>query len=50
MKVGDEFVIGYIHDGHEHNYDTGIITWIHGFKYYPDGNINEFVVKNQGWI
>lgn len=47
MKIGDIYKVGYICDCHKHNYDTGIISWINPFKYYPNGNINEFIMKTQ---
>lgn len=47
MKLGDRFKVGYICDCHKHNYDEGIINWINPFKYYPNRNIDEYVIKNQ---
>jgi len=47
MKKGDSYTIGYIYDLYKHNYDTGIINWINDFKYYLNGDVNEFIIKKQ---
>lgn len=47
MKKGDTYKVGYICDCHKHNYNTGIVIWVNPFKYYPDGNIEEYIIKTQ---
>lgn len=47
MQTGEKINVGYICDCHKHNNDEGIITWVHPFKYYPNGNINHHIIKTQ---
>lgn len=46
-KIGDIINVGYHHDNYENNHQNGKITWVHPFKYYPNGDPNEFVMKTQ---
>lgn len=47
MKIGDKINVGYLRDCDIHNYKEGKIIWANPFKYYPNGNINEFIMKTQ---
>lgn len=47
MKKGDTYKVGYICDCHKHNYDNGIISWVHPFRYYPNGKVEEFTIRTQ---
>lgn len=47
MKVGDDFKVGYICDCEPHNYEIGKIVWIHEYRYYPNKNTDDFIIKKQ---
>ena len=50
IEVGDKVKVGYFHDCHPNNNKTGIIISISEYKYYPDGDINEHIIKRQAYI
>ena len=45
IKVGDKVKLSYISDGNPHNNVTGIVSEENVYKYYPNGDPNEFVLK-----
>lgn len=50
FKVGDKVKIDYISDANEYNGQTGTLTMVRKYKYYPNGNADEFEYKTQGTI
>lgn len=50
IKIGDIVSIKYIYDCCPHNGMVGAISYLHKYKYYPNGNKNEFVYKWQALI
>lgn len=50
FKVGDNVMLAYISDCNKYNNKVGTLTWLHNYKYYPNGDINEFCIKQQGII
>lgn len=50
FKVGDKVKIDYISDANEYNGQVGTLTMVRKYKYYPNGNADEFEYKTQGTI
>lgn len=46
-KIGDKVYAGYIKDGYKNNYKIATITSIRKYKFYPNGNLDEWVYKYQ---
>lgn len=47
FNLGDKVKIPYISDSNKHNNQIGEVTWIHPYKFYPGGDINNHVWKYQ---
>jgi len=47
FNLGDLVKIPYISDCYRHNDEVGEVTWIHPYKAYPDGDINNYIWKYQ---
>jgi len=47
FDLGDKVKIPYICDGDRHNGEVGEVTWLHPYKFYPEGDINNHVWKYQ---
>lgn len=47
FERGDKVKIPYICDGDSRNHAVGEVTWIHPYKYYPDGDRKYHVWKYQ---
>lgn len=50
FKVGDRVKIKYIGDCNPHNNKIGIITWLHEYNYYPNGDYSVIEKRTQGTI
>lgn len=50
FKEGDKVKLDYISDKNPYNGKTGTLTTVRKYKYYPNGNINEYEYKYQGEI
>lgn len=53
FNVGDKVRIAYISDCNPHNGKIGTITWLHDYKYYPNGAKGDclnFEIRTQGKI
>ena len=50
FKVGDKVKIPYISDCNPHNNKVGIITWLHDYSYYPNGDYSVIEKRTQGTI
>lgn len=47
IAVGDKVQVLYIHDNHKDNGRTGIVSWAHISKFYPNGDYSEVTHKAQ---
>lgn len=47
FNLGDKVKIPYLYDCYKHNNEVGEVTWIHPYKFYPGGDINNHVWKYQ---
>lgn len=47
FELGDKVKIPYISDKDSRNDIIGEVTWIHPYKYYPEGDKNNYVWKHQ---
>lgn len=47
FKIGDKVKIGYISDCDRHNGKTAVITWLNDYKYYPNRDPKEWVIRTQ---
>lgn len=47
IKVGDKVKIDYISDCNTHNGEIGTVIEESMYRYYPNGNPNEFVLKQR---
>ena len=50
FKVGDKVKIPYISDGCKFNDKVGIITWLHDYNFYPNGDYSVVEIKTQATI
>ena len=50
VRVGDKVKIPYISDCNPHNNKVGIITWLHDYNYYPNGDCSVIEKRTQGTI
>lgn len=45
VKIGDKVKLDYISDCNPHNGKIGVIIELRKHKYYPNGNPNEWIIK-----
>ena len=50
FKVGDKVKVEYTSDASKYNGEVGTLTMVRKYKYYPDGNQDEFEYKTQGIV
>lgn len=50
FAVGDKVKISYISDCNKYNGQVGTITWLHDYKYYPNGDYSVIETRTQGVI
>lgn len=50
FNVGDKVRIRYISDCHPHNNKIGTVSWLNTYKFYPNGDLSEVIMKTQGKI
>lgn len=50
FKVGDKVKVEYTSDASKYNGEVGTLTMVKKYKYYPDGNQDEFEYKTQGIV